>query len=76
MQPDLTHALDVRCRAKLVLASRLIDDMEREGTWSATEAVTLGYTLERAREGQRSLRFHTLLRNEEAYGSFGKLNQI
>jgi hypothetical protein len=63
--PNLAHSLDQRCRAKPVLASRLIDDMEQETGWSASPAVTLGYTTDRARSGTRSLRFRTLLRNEE-----------
>jgi hypothetical protein len=63
--PDLAHSLDQRCRAKPVLASRLIDDMEQDNGWKSSPAVTLGYTTDRARTGTRSLRFHTLLRNEE-----------
>jgi Glycosyl hydrolase family 9/Cellulase N-terminal ig-like domain len=63
--PDLAHSLDQRCRAKPVLASRLIDDMEQETGWKSSPAVTLGYTTDRARSGTRSLRFRTLLRNEE-----------
>ena len=63
--PDLAHSLDQRCRAKPVLASRLIDDMEQETGWKSPPAVTLGYTTDRARTGKRSLRFRTLLRNEE-----------
>jgi len=63
--PDLAHSLDARCRAKPVLASRLIDDMEQDGGWKSSPAVTLGYTTDRARTGTRSLRFHTLLRNED-----------
>jgi len=65
MQPDLSRALDVRCLTKSVLATRLIDDMERDAGWSASPAVTLEYTTERAKVGARSLRFRTLLRNEE-----------
>jgi hypothetical protein len=63
--PDLAHSLDQRCRAKPVLASLLIDDMEQETGWISSPAVTLGYTTDRAHTGTRSLRFRTLLRNED-----------
>jgi hypothetical protein len=39
--------------------------MEQDGGWKSSPAVTLGYTTDRARTGTRSLRFHTLLRNED-----------
>jgi len=63
--PNLEHSLDQRCGAKPVLASRLIDDMEQDAGWQSSPAVTLGYTIERARAGTRSLRFSTKLRSEE-----------
>jgi Glycosyl hydrolase family 9/Cellulase N-terminal ig-like domain len=65
MQPNLNHALDVRCLAKPVLAAQLIDDMESDRAWVASPVVTLGYTSDRAKDGNRSLRFRTLVRNED-----------
>ena len=64
LKPDLAHSLDARCRAKPVLASRLLDDMEKDAGWTATRVVSLTYTHERSRTGSRSLRFRTLLRND------------
>ena len=64
LEPDLAHSLDARCRAKPVLASRLLDDMEKDAGWTATRVVSLTYTHERSRTGSRSLRFRTLLRND------------
>lgn len=65
LQPRLEHSLDVRCRAKPVLVSRLLDDMEHNAGWTAAAAVKLEYTNERSKSGTRSLRFRTLLRNED-----------
>jgi hypothetical protein len=65
LQPRLEDSLDARCRAKRVLASRLLDDMEHNTGWTASAAVTLEYTHERSRSGTRSLRLRTLLRNED-----------
>ncbi len=63
--PDLSRALDVRCLAKRVHEERVIDDMEEGDRWTASAVVTVGYTTERCRQGTRSLRFRTLLRNED-----------
>jgi hypothetical protein len=64
MAANLAHSLDARCRRKVVCGFRLIDDMEHDLGWSASPAVTLGYTTQRAKGGSRSLRFHTLVRDE------------
>ena len=65
LQPDLSRALDVRCLSKHVYDELLIDDMEQDGRWKASSVVTLSFTTERHRNGTRSMRFHTLLRNED-----------
>lgn len=63
--------------AKPVHASRLVDDMEQPAKWSPIGIVQMSYTDERARDGRRSLRFRTPMRDEEhlrrnrnAQGSF------
>jgi len=63
LRPDLTRALDVRCRAKVAQAVRILDDMESDQHWVASPAVALSYSSERARSGTRSLRFQTHQRN-------------
>ncbi len=65
MAANLAHSLDVRCHAKPVLESRLIDDMEADKGWIPSDVVKLSYTTEHAKRGTRSLRFSTLLRNED-----------
>ena len=64
LQADLRQLLDTKNRKKIVHDRHVIDDMESEGGWIASDAITLGYTRDRARSGTRSLRFSTLLRNE------------
>lgn len=61
------HALMTKWAAKPVLESRLIDDMESDGNWLKTGIGEMSYTEERARDGKRSLRFRTSLRDEEHY---------
>lgn len=65
LQPNLSHSLSVRCLTKPVLATQVIDDMESEKGWVASPVVKLSYTEERSKSGKRSLRFSTLMRNEE-----------
>ena len=65
LQPNLSHSLGVRCLTKPVLATQVIDDMEAEKGWVASPVVKLSYTEERSKSGKRSLRFSTLMRNEE-----------
>jgi hypothetical protein len=63
--------------AKKVYETRLIDDMEQQANWSSNGIVQMSYTEERAKDGRRSLRFRTSMRDEEhlrqnrnAQGSF------
>ena len=61
------HALMSAWEQKDVLRSVLIDDFEQEGSWHATGIGQMNYTEERSRDGSRSLRFMTSLRDEEHY---------
>lgn len=65
LQPDLRFSLDARNLGKRVIESLVIDDMERERSWSASPVVKLSYTDERAKEGRRSMRFSTEQRNPQ-----------
>ena len=64
LAPTLEHSLALRCLSKPVADYLVLDDMEVDGTWQPSPEVKLSYTTERARSGSRSLRFTTLLRNE------------
>ncbi|MCC7463926.1 MAG: glycoside hydrolase family 9 protein [Gammaproteobacteria bacterium] len=64
LQADLQHALFVRNLSKPVEDRRVIDDMETDRGWTASPAVTLDYTAERARAGRRSLRLRVEQRSE------------
>lgn len=68
LAPDLRRSLDRRNLRKQVYDRRVVDDMEGDADWSASDAVTLEYTADRARFGSRSLRFSTKLRNEAYIG--------
>jgi hypothetical protein len=48
---------------KPVLASKLIDNMEVEGRWRVTSIGKMSYTLDRAKDGKKSLRFSTSIRD-------------
>lgn len=52
---------------KAVLDSRLIDDMEGEAGWKVTGIGEMSYTTDRSKDGKKSLRFRTSLRDEEHY---------
>jgi hypothetical protein len=63
---------------KAVHDSRLVDDMESGTGWIVTGIGEMSYTNERSKDGKKSLRFRTSLRDEEHYkknrtewGSFG-----
>ena len=59
LQPDLRYSLDARDLTKRVRGSLVVDDMERDRGWVASDVVQLSYTGDRARQGRRSLRFST-----------------
>ncbi|MES2808014.1 MAG: glycoside hydrolase family 9 protein [Bacteroidota bacterium] len=48
---------------KPVLESKLIDDMETEGRWRVTSIGKMNYTTDRAKDGKKSLRFSTSVRD-------------
>ncbi len=61
------NSLMARWENKQVYEIRLIDDMEENGGWQVSGIGEMTYTEERARDGKRSLRFRTSLRDEEHY---------
>jgi len=61
------NALMTRWENKPVLQTRLIDDMESDKNWVEEGIGEMTYTNDRARDGVRSLRFRTSLRDEEYY---------
>jgi hypothetical protein len=65
MAPHLDHSLAVRCLKKTVFSNQTIDDMETDRGWVASPVVKLSYTNERMKSGTRSMRFSTLMRNDE-----------
>jgi hypothetical protein len=63
---------------KPILESRMIDNMETEVGWIHNGIGEMNYTTKRSKDGEKSLRFTTPLRDEEHYkrnrtewGSFG-----
>ncbi len=65
LQANFKDSTDARSLAKPVLASQLVDDMESQREWTASPAVQLEFTDERAKEGNRSLRFQATQRPED-----------
>jgi hypothetical protein len=65
MKANLKNSLDFKCLSKPVYETLIIDDMERDGKWTASDVVQMEYTTDRAKVGTRSLRFRTNQRNEE-----------
>jgi len=64
IEEKLANSLMARYLSKLVHESMLLDDMETDHNWAATGIATIGYTTERAKDGKRSLRFRTSMRDE------------
>ncbi len=58
------NSLDARYVSKPVLDSMIVDDMEADRHWTAFGIGKMSYTTDRAKEGKRSLRFQTSLRDE------------
>lgn len=59
------NSLDARYVSKPVLDSVILDDMETDRPWTVSGIGKMSYTSERARDGKRSLRFQTSMRDEE-----------
>jgi len=72
------NSLMARWEKKEVQKTLKIDDMEQPAGWQVTGIGAMGYTTERSRDGQQSLRFSTSLRDEEHYrqnrSAWGSLN--
>jgi hypothetical protein len=58
------NSLDARFVTKLVYESMVVDDMETNRPWTVFGIGKMAYTTERAKDGKRSLRFQTPLRDE------------
>ena len=61
------NSLMAEWAGKPVSDSKLIDDMESEAGWNVTGIGEMSYTNERSKDGKKSLRFRTSLRDEEHY---------
>ena len=64
LRENPADSLYARDLIKPVYEAQVIDDMERNGNWSASAVVEMAYTTERARAGGWSLRFKAPLRSE------------
>lgn len=78
LEVPVQNSLMTEWAKKSVLDTRLIDDMESEAGWNVTGIGEMSYTNDRSKDGKKSLRFRTSLRDEEHYkknrtewGSFG-----
>jgi hypothetical protein len=67
LEVDEERALMARWEEKTVIKSSLIDDFETEKGWQVSGIGEMSYTNERSRDGNRSFRFRTSLRDEEYY---------
>lgn len=61
------NSLMSKWEKKPVLETRLIDDMEHDTGWEVTGIGEMNYTNDRAKDGKRSLRFRTSLRDTAFY---------
>jgi hypothetical protein len=57
------NSLMAKWEKKPVLESRLIDNLEQDSKWRVTSIGKMSYTLDRAKDGKRSLRFSTSIRD-------------
>ncbi len=64
IEATFENSLEYRYLSKQVYESSVIDDMEADGNWSVSGIGTMAYTTDRAKDGKRSLRFRTSLRDE------------
>jgi len=64
IKPNLANALESKAKSKPVRRTLVIDDMETDRGWTASNAVTMTYTNDRAKSGARSLRCGVEQRNE------------
>jgi hypothetical protein len=61
------NALMTKWENKPVLQTLLVDDMESDRDWDVSGIGEMNYTIDRSKDGKRSLRFSTSLRDEEHY---------
>jgi hypothetical protein len=57
------NSLRAKWEKKPVLESHLVDDLEHDGKWRVTSIGKMSYTQDRAKDGKRSLRFSTSIRD-------------
>jgi hypothetical protein len=57
------NSLKTEWEKKAVLKSRLVDDMEQDGNWNVTGIGKMNFTRDRSKDGKRSLRFETAVRD-------------
>ena len=69
------NSLMAKWEQKPVLDSRLIDDMEQDGKWKVTGIGEMSYTQDRAKDGKRSLRFRTSVRDTAYLGLPGNQSE-
>ncbi len=61
------NSLLAQWEKKLVIETKLIDDMEHSTGWKVEGTGDMSFTKDRAKDGEQSLRFRANLRNEELY---------
>ena len=66
------NSLDARYVSKPVLDSMVVDDMETDRPWTVFGIGKMAYTSERAKDGKRSLRFQTSMRDEAHLRAYQK----
>lgn len=64
MEASYENSLDARYVSKTVYDSMVVDNMETNRAWNVSGIGKMAYTSERAKDGQRSLRFQTSMRDE------------
>jgi hypothetical protein len=64
MEATFADSMEYRYLSKQVYESSVVDDMEADGSWSVSGIGTIAYTTQRAKDGKRSLRFRTSMRDE------------
>jgi hypothetical protein len=65
------NSLMAKWEKKPVLESVVIDNMEQDGKWKVTSIGKMSYTQDRAKDGKRSLRFSTSIRDTAFLGLAG-----
>ncbi len=66
------YSLDARYISKPIFDSMVVDDMEIDRPWAVFGIGKMAYSGERAKDGKRSLRFQTSLRDEDHLRAYQK----